>query len=134
MSESLIAIVVRDEHPLNALFPIDVTFDKSGKYDKELHPSNVLFLTTERLDVPAILTSELQFLNEELPNSSIESGNVISVIAEQFSKALSPMLVTSFPAIYSGTTTEPDKPLPLLIIVFCPLKVYVKKDAFVSSK
>ena len=101
---------------MNALFPIDVTFDKSGKYVKELHPSNVLFLTTERFDVPLILTSELQFLNEELPNSSIESDNVISVIAEQFSKALSLMPVTSFPAIYLGTTTDPDKLLPLVII------------------
>ena len=126
--------VVSDEHPLKALLPIDVTFDRSGKYAKALHPSNVLSLMTERFDVPLILTSELQPLNAEEPNSSTESGKVISVTAEQFSNALFPIAVTSFPAIYSGTTTEPDKPFPFVIVTSCPLNVYVKNDAFVSSE
>ena len=131
---SLIVIVVKDEQPLNALFPIDVTFDKSGKYARLEHPSNVLSFTTERFDVPLILNNDVQPLKAELPSSSTELDKVISVIDKQSKNALSPIFVTNLPPMYSGTTTEPDKPTPLVIVTSCPENEYSKNEAFVSSE
>ena len=113
-------IVVNDEQPLKALLPIDVTFDKSGKYARLLQPSNVLSLITDKFDVPLILNKDVQPLKEAVPNSSTEFDKVISVIDEQSKNALLPTLVTSLPPMYSGTTTAPERPTPFVMVASCP--------------